>query len=183
MSNAYRSSLAGGGAAVGDATAADVLTGKTFSGAVGSGVSGTMPNNGAVSQTIGAGESYTIPAGYHNGSGTVTASAPTLTEIDAKNSANKPNLITTTTTGEGVHRFVLVIATVNTNITSTDPSDIHIKFNNVAVTPTQLTFVDESAHDLYVATFEVTGAGSVEAGFGTTSDSGKTSMVALYSIT
>ena len=73
MSNAYRAVVsAGGGAAVGDATAADVLTGKTFSGAVGSGVSGTMPNNGAVTQTVSAGQSYTIPAGYHNGSGTVT---------------------------------------------------------------------------------------------------------------
>ena len=79
MSNAYRAVVsAGGGAAVGDATAADVLTGKTFSGAVGSGVSGTMPNNGAVSQTLSAGQSYTIPAGYHNGSGTVTAAIPNI---------------------------------------------------------------------------------------------------------
>ena len=76
MSNAYRAVVqAGGGAAVGDATAADVLTGKTFSGAVGSGVTGTMPNNGAVTQTVSAGQSYTIPAGYHNGSGTVTGSS------------------------------------------------------------------------------------------------------------
>ena len=73
MANMYRSVLAGGGAAVGDATAADVLTGKTFSGAVGSGVAGTMPNNGAVSATISDGGSYTIPAGYHIGSGVVTA--------------------------------------------------------------------------------------------------------------
>lgn len=76
MSNAYRAVVsAGGGAAVGDATAADVLTGKTFSGAVGSGVAGTMPNNGAVSGTASPGNPYTIPAGYHNGSGQVTASA------------------------------------------------------------------------------------------------------------
>ena len=75
MSNAYRAVVsAGGGAAVGDATAADVLTGKTFSGAVGSGVSGTMPNNGAVSGTATPSQPYTIPAGYHNGSGVVTAS-------------------------------------------------------------------------------------------------------------
>lgn len=75
MSNAYRAVVsAGGGAAVGDATAADVLTGKTFSGAVGSGVSGTMPNNGAVSGVATPSTPYTIPAGYHNGSGTVTAS-------------------------------------------------------------------------------------------------------------
>ena len=74
MSNAYRAVVsAGGSAAVGDATAADVLSGKTFSGAVGSGVTGTMPNQGAVSGTATPNQPYTIPAGYHNGSGTVTA--------------------------------------------------------------------------------------------------------------
>ena len=74
MANMYRSVLSGGGAAVGDATAADVLTGKTFSGAVGSGVAGTMPNNGAVSGTASPDQPYTIPEGYHNGLGSVTAS-------------------------------------------------------------------------------------------------------------
>lgn len=75
MSNAYRSTLAGGGgAAIGDATAADVLSGKTFSGAVGSGVAGTMPNQGAVSGVATPSQPYTVPAGYHNGSGVVTAS-------------------------------------------------------------------------------------------------------------
>ena len=34
-------------------------------------VNGTMPNNGAISQTVGLGESYTIPAGYTSG-GTVS---------------------------------------------------------------------------------------------------------------
>lgn len=81
MANMYRSVLAGGGAAVGDATAADVLTGKTFSGAVGSGVTGTMPNNGAVSGTATPSQPYTIPAGYHNGSGTVTASGSAISDM------------------------------------------------------------------------------------------------------
>lgn len=84
MSNAYRSSLASSAPApVGDATAADVLTGKTFSGAVGSGVTGTMPNRGAVSGQATPSQPYTIPAGYHNGSGTVTAtSAPPASVIN-----------------------------------------------------------------------------------------------------
>ncbi len=34
-----------------------------------------MANNGAISQTLNAGESYTVPAGYHNGSGRVTAAS------------------------------------------------------------------------------------------------------------
>ena len=37
-------------------------------------IKGTMPNNGGVTKTINAGESYTIPQGYHNGTGVITAS-------------------------------------------------------------------------------------------------------------
>lgn len=75
MSNLYRSVLASGGGVVptGDAVAADVLTGKTFSNASDVGISGTMPNNGAVSGVATPSQPYTIPAGYHNGSGVVTA--------------------------------------------------------------------------------------------------------------
>jgi hypothetical protein len=53
-------------------TAGTMLTG--YQGWVnGSRISGTMPNNGAVTPSaLGAGGSYTIPAGYHNGSGKVT---------------------------------------------------------------------------------------------------------------
>ena len=38
-------------------------------------VTGTMANNGAVSTTLNCGQSYTIPTGYHNGSGKVTANS------------------------------------------------------------------------------------------------------------
>ncbi len=56
------------------ASAADVLATKVFVGADGEQTAGTMTNNGAVSKEIdGLTEtSYTIPAGYHNGTGTVT---------------------------------------------------------------------------------------------------------------
>lgn len=87
MSNMYRSVLSGGGAATGDAVAADVLTGKTFSNAQATGISGTMPNNGAVSQTINAGESYTIPEGYHNGNGTVTGASLSATAVTVESGA------------------------------------------------------------------------------------------------
>ena len=79
MANMYRSVLSGGGTApTGDATAADVLTGKTFSNAQSVGIAGTMPNRGAVSGTATASQPYTIPAGYHNGNGVVTAQSETL---------------------------------------------------------------------------------------------------------
>ena len=57
-----------------NATAAQILTGQTAY-VKGSKVTGTMANRGAVSQALNAGGSYTIPAGYHNGSGKVTANS------------------------------------------------------------------------------------------------------------
>ena len=55
-----------------DATAGDVLTGKIFVASDGTVVTGTMVNNGAVSKTLdGTTISYTIPKGYHSGTGTV----------------------------------------------------------------------------------------------------------------
>ena len=56
----------------GTATAPDILDGKT-AWVNGAQVTGSMPDNGAVTKEMTAGETYTIPAGYHNGSGTVTA--------------------------------------------------------------------------------------------------------------
>lgn len=56
------------------ATASDVLSPKIIVNAAGTTVAGTMANNGAVSKTLDAttnNQSYTVPTGYHNGSGTV----------------------------------------------------------------------------------------------------------------
>ncbi len=59
----------------GNATAGQVLAGRTFSNASGAGITGTMANRGAVTSSLNAGGSYTIPAGYHNGQGKVSAAA------------------------------------------------------------------------------------------------------------
>ncbi|GIO33268.1 hypothetical protein J2TS6_44090 [Paenibacillus albilobatus] len=56
--------------ATGNATAADVLAGKTFSNGSGNGLTGSMPNKGAVVITPGPAD-QTIPTGYHNGAGKV----------------------------------------------------------------------------------------------------------------
>ncbi|WP_460509967.1 Lcl C-terminal domain-containing protein [Hydrogenophaga soli] len=60
--------------ASGNATAADVLTGKTFSNSSANGVAGSMADNGAVNITPGT-AAQTIPAGYHNGAGSVAGDA------------------------------------------------------------------------------------------------------------
>ena len=72
--------------ASGDATAADVLSGKTFSNDSATGVSGTMTDNGAVNITPGT-TAKTIPAGYHNGSGTVDGDAD-LASGNIRNTVN-----------------------------------------------------------------------------------------------
>lgn len=60
----------------GNSGTGDVLTGKTFyTTNPKTKLTGTMANRGAVSQSLNAGGSYTIPAGYHNGSGKVTANS------------------------------------------------------------------------------------------------------------
>lgn len=56
------------------AAAGDVLANKIFVDAEGAENAGTMPNNGAVAATIDGlnSMSYTVPAGYHSGTGKVT---------------------------------------------------------------------------------------------------------------
>lgn len=57
------------------AEAADVLTGKIIVDKTGKVTTGTMPNNGAVNKTLTAQEqNYTIPKGYHSGTGSVSIS-------------------------------------------------------------------------------------------------------------
>lgn len=60
----------------GNADAAHVLTGKTFSSNIsGREKAGTMVNQGAKTASLNCGGTYKIPAGYHNGSGKVTANS------------------------------------------------------------------------------------------------------------
>lgn len=67
------------------AGAADVLANKIIVNAAGETVSGTMANNGAVSKTLDTSTtSYTVPAGYHSGSGTVKISTETKTATPTK---------------------------------------------------------------------------------------------------
>lgn len=65
------------------AGAGDVLANKIIVAADGTVTAGTMTNNGAVSKTLDAttgNQSYTVPAGYHNGSGTVSITLETKSQ-------------------------------------------------------------------------------------------------------
>ena len=79
---------------VSDVTAAagDVLSGKVIVTSAGD-VAGTMPNNGAVSRVLDAtigNQSYTIPSGYHSGSGAVSI---VLEEKSATPSTTAQNIV------------------------------------------------------------------------------------------
>ena len=81
MANLYR---CGSAALVGNATPADVLNGKTFyKDDAGTILTGSMTDRGAVSVTYtpsSSAQTYTIPKGYHDGTGKVTIKAtPTET--------------------------------------------------------------------------------------------------------
>lgn len=69
------------------ASAADVLANKIIVNASGETVAGTMPNNGAVSKVLDAtsdNQSYTVPKGYHSGSGAVAITLETKSVIPSK---------------------------------------------------------------------------------------------------
>jgi len=69
-----------------DVTSADVLAGKNYHGRDGEAATGSMNNRGAVSGTIATkAGTYQIPAGYHNGSGTVGISSTEQDKIIAGN--------------------------------------------------------------------------------------------------
>lgn len=76
------------------ATAGDVLTGKVIVTADGSVTPGTMTNNGAVKKTLDTTtKAYTVPAGYHDGKGSVSITTEEKTATPTKS----PQDITPTT--------------------------------------------------------------------------------------
>ena len=86
------------------ATAPEILSGKTAH-ARGQALTGSMANNGAVSGTISnLSTPYTVPAGYHDGSGTVEVASTEAAKIIPGNIKEGVEVlgVTGTYTGEGV---------------------------------------------------------------------------------
>ena len=83
------------------ATVAEVLATKTFAKG-GSVLTGTMPNRGAVSGIISSKTTpYTIPQGYHDGSGTVTLDSASLAALVANNIRENVEILGITGTMSG----------------------------------------------------------------------------------
>lgn len=86
------------------AAVAEILAGKTAH-ARGAQLTGTMPNNGAVSGTISAkAEQYTVPQGYHDGSGKVQIASAEQAKIIAGNIKSGVQIlgVTGSYTGESI---------------------------------------------------------------------------------
>lgn len=99
------------------AAAADVLTGKIFVAADGTVVTGSMTNNGAVSKTLDVTTvSYTVPKGYHSGSGTVKITLETKTVTPTKSAQD-----ITPTSGKVLSK--VTVAAIPDNYIDTDDAD------------------------------------------------------------
>ena len=75
----------------GTATAAQVLSGYTFSSAVGSNISGAMPNRGALNWTPSGSDVYNVPAGYYSG-GTLNSNSAYSNGYNAGQTAKRNNV-------------------------------------------------------------------------------------------
>lgn len=79
----------------GTATAGQVLTGYSFTNSSGVGLSGSMPNRGALDWNPGSSTSYVVPAGYYSG-GTISSSAAYsqgVTDADNRPNGNSVNYV------------------------------------------------------------------------------------------
>lgn len=92
-------------------------------------VNGTMPNRGTITQTLTQqGQKYTIPRGYHSGSGKITANFSNLIAENIKSGVNIGGVVGTANT------FTPVTITVNINRVSWPIQ------NQIA----QFTYIDEN---------------------------------------
>lgn len=92
--------------ALADADTSEVLSGKTFYSQNKELKTGNMPNNGAISLSVDAGEDVTIPIGYHNGNGKVSGN-------------NNLSVVTSSSTGavefrvSGQWRYQMYVSSIN----------------------------------------------------------------------
>ena len=137
----YDSDTSGDTAAVGE-----ILAGKTAH-ARGSQLTGTMTNNGAVSGTISTKTGvYTVPQGYHDGSGTVSISSTEQAKIIAGNIKSGVVLlgVTGTYSGEAI-TAQSKSATPTFSSQTIQPDSGYDYLSAVTVAAIPVTYADNSA--------------------------------------
>ena len=135
------------------AAASEILRGKTAH-VKGKLVTGTMPNNGAVSGSINtvAGQ-YTIPQGYHDGSGKVSISAAEQAKLVAKNIRQGVvvlGITGTMSTTEGL-KAQAKTATPKTTKQTIIPDETYNALSQVEIAAIPYTETDNDAGGLTVA--------------------------------
>lgn len=135
------------------AAASEILRGKTAH-VKGKLVTGTMPNNGAVSGSIDtvAGQ-YTIPQGYHDGSGKVSISAAEQAKLVAKNIRQGVvvlGITGTMSTTEGL-KAQAKTATPRTTKQTIIPDETYNALSQVEIAAIPYTETDNDAGGLTVA--------------------------------
>lgn len=135
------------------AAASEILKGKTAH-VKGKLVTGTMPNNGAVSGSIDtvAGQ-YTIPQGYHDGSGKVSISAAEQAKLVAKNIRQGVvvlGITGTMSTTEGL-KAQAKTATPKTTKQTIIPDEMYNALSQVEIAAIPYTETDNDAGGLTVA--------------------------------
>lgn len=105
---------------VSDATAKteDVLDGETFYSGSNEIKTGAMPNMDAWNATINPGESVTIPEGYHNGSGTVSAENIGNVKTSIVYNANVQRATTFSRTVSGYTEYIVIYASKDSRTSS-----------------------------------------------------------------
>jgi hypothetical protein len=132
-----------------DCTAAvgEILSGKTAA-ARGSILTGTMPNNGAVTGTITTkAQQYTIPQGYHDGSGKVSIAAAEQAKIIANNIREGITILGVTGTMSGSEGVVAEAKTATPTFAQQviTPDTGYTHLSQVTVEPITVAYADNSA--------------------------------------
>lgn len=126
---------------------AEALSGKTFH-ARGTAYTGTMANRGAVSGTISTkGTAYTIPQGYHDGSGTVNIDSTSSQNLIANNIREGITILGVEGTMSGSEGVVAQAKTVTPTFSQQviTPDTGYTHLSQVTVNAITVTYSDNAA--------------------------------------